>query len=211
MIILNKTVKDNPWLISMLCLLSLGLALLCCCLIYCICFLLPLKKESIFLLTNKPYTNQIVVLEPIEVNSTSTALMTKKLLMQYVEIRETINPLDYEIRINKQKNFENEITKKNYSLIHTDSIIEAFNKRNITRSVKIISASNIGNSKSNIWQVEWQQEDFDGVNKIVINKGHYFSTIKITLGSQKININKALENPIGLLIEEYNVTKRDLS
>ena len=188
------------FIVSMLGNVALGLAL---------ARLFPLKEVVPMVLTLSNRADQIVRVEPFEVETKGFELFVEALLKGYVEKRETID-LHTEVPRWQEVNwlsseevwlaFKHLMEKAN-----KESPFERYRREGVTRGVHVKNVSKVA---EHVYRVEWESADAHLTEPR--GEGHWVSTISVAFEEKAVRYENRYMNPIGLQVVGYSVTRDDV-
>ncbi len=173
--------------------------------------LFPLKQIQPMLLTVHEKSDQVVHVQPIDINQSGINLLMETLARQYVVWRETIDHQSEEDRWQKLIWFTSDkLYQSFYDLMkpeNPDSPLEKFKKDRVTRSVTLLSVTHLAPSAPNVWQVEWVSIDTrDGEE---IGRNVWVSTLTATCEEKSMGFDDRYINPIGFTVSHYTLMKKE--
>ena len=195
--------------------------------------LLPLQKVVPFMVTFKNQDNQVVRIEPLEVDAKSLRFATEDSVRQYVVQRHKATP-DFAV-MNAQWGPRSRIAAQtsleNYQKFRAaaDSELKELVSRNYSRDVQINTVSLLPGSEG-IWQVSFTTIDRSAGQVIpapstgtfgtstsvstpgIVQQGEsrqeWVATLRVDYQPKRVQFNDRLLNPLGFTVIDYSVTRR---
>lgn len=175
--------------------------------------LLPLVRVMPVLIGFHEPSNQVVTLEPLDLEARGLDYMTEFLIRQYVTVRNSV--VNDEQEMTRRWGVENSTMR----LMSTDDAYNQFAQETkiaydrlvqekFTRSVEILSVSKIA---ENYWQAEFQTRDHSllaGLSADQDPTGLWVASMRIEFHPQRISFDNRLVNPLGFTVTAYSVTAK---
>lgn len=189
---------------------------LCCNIIltYVIFSLIPLYRVEPYLFSFSDKEEQIYTIEPVS-RIYDYKYLTEIFVREYILLRNTfINDVDeMEKRWGNNSTIKEMSSNQMYDKFRkefADIAMEQIRKYNISRNIKIVSATEVGRSKNNRiwWDVEIRVEDmapeFEAPRVSV-----WVVKVEIMYRAKRVKFKERLKNPLGFTVTDYKQEKRN--
>ncbi len=174
-------------------------------LIISILFLFPLKEKEPYFIEFSDNTNNYVFVKKANQELQSNDNLANSVLNSYVINREKINFIDDDRRKAFIKAYSTEYNFSQWLNIY-QIIKEANKSKDYHRNVKIISTSRI---KKDVVMIRINIKDYEENHLILENS--YNVTIQYSYNNLKMNFKEANLNPLGMVIQRYNIEEIKLT
>lgn len=170
--------------------------------------LFPLKQVVPFFITLTPKSDQVVKVEPLDIETQGSDIMTEALAKNYVKLRESIDFQTEKNRWHQVYGFSStEIFEEFKKLMDPkEGILEIRKTKKIYRDVLILAVSTLSKNPR-IVQVEWQSKDYQEGGEVY--KRNWVSTLSIAYNSQKVRFEDRHLNPLGFTVIAYGVSEKE--
>ena len=170
--------------------------------------LFPLKQSIPFFVTLSPKSEQIILIEPINMKTNGFDIMTESLARHYVKLRESF---DFQTESQRWREVywlsTPEIFEHFKHLMNNtqNGVYEARKSKKYYRNVTILSVSTLSKDPC-IIQVEWSSQDYCQGDSSLRN--HWISTLSIGYSPQNVKFEDRFMNPLGFTVMAYNVSEK---
>lgn len=174
--------------------------------------ILPLYRVQPVLIGFNEKTDQVVTLQPLEIQAKSIDAMTEKLVRQYVVLRHSVVKDDTEMTrrwgddspiklMTGQDAFAQFVqeTRPAYAKLAEEQF---------TRSIEILSVSKLS---TNFWQAEFNTTDHSllaGLDASQDLRQRWVASMRVQYETQRITYDKRLINPLGFTVLQYSVAEK---
>lgn len=169
-------------------------------------FLLPLKEKEIQVLEFSNASSNFVTIHRAGSDLRSNAALISMFLRQYVIDRESVDKItESEIGYPRAIAMSSNKVAEDFKRIYGNPETGPYFVAGLKRAVYIISDSHLAEG---VHQVEFKTVDsLDGRKDSKTT--HYVATMSYTFQEQKVSADQITVNPMGLVITEYAVKKRE--
>lgn len=178
------------------------------------CFLInlyPLKEIQPMILSLTDKENQVVRVEPIERNVQGIQLMTEKLLMRYVELRESVDGITESKRFQEIYNMTDGPLWASFMELmkpeNSHSPLQEFRKKELVRSARITRCISLHASAPNTFRVEWESIDLRHGQEV--DRNQWVTTIVVRFDKREVKYEDQYINPLGLIVVDYTISKKE--
>lgn len=171
--------------------------------------LFPLKQVCPFFITLTPKSDQIVKVEPLEIETEGFDIMSESLAKTYVKLRETFDFQTEQYRWDQVYWFSSSEIFENFKTLINDNDRDIYGERKarkLQRDVIILSVSTLSKNPR-ILQVEWQSRDH--IEGKELAKKNWISTLNISYEAQRIKFEDRYMNPLGFTVSAYGVSEKE--
>lgn len=173
-----------------------------------IVWMLPLKEIKHSLVTGYNKDTQVIKVEPIEKTTLGWNKLMEIYAKQFVVDLHTIDGQTEGIRLKKlslMTNFKTqEYVEKQLNTSIQDCVAKKIFEAGVTRSISIKRVTSFSPDAPNIWQVDWEVNEYDLKNEV--QRNHSFISTLTAETSEKVGSGEAEElNPIGYTVIEYSL------
>lgn len=172
--------------------------------------ILPLKEVLPVLVTTTDKSEQIVRMQPFTRTMAGMTAMTEKLVREYVVMRHTMVLDDAEMtrRWGADGDIWRYSTTDEYErfMLQTRPTWEALKQRQVSRSVEIVSSSQIS---PGYWQVEFTVTERE--NNALTSRNNYVASLRALYEPTTVRYDERLLNPLGFHVANYTIAARQLS
>jgi len=187
--------------------LGMSTIFLTCCLIN----LFPLKEIQPMLLSFTDQQNQVVRIQPFERSIEGRRLMTEKLVMRYVELREAIDGVTDNQRTREIHMYSDPPLYEAFrNLVKSDnpkSPVVEFYKKNMTRSVHVKRCLSLEPDAPNTYRIEWESIDY--LHNQEIERKQWITTLSVKFEARDVKYEDQYINPLGLTVTHYAISKKE--
>lgn len=168
---------------------------------------LPLKEVQPMLVTFYPQSNQVVKIEPFEAETPGFAVMTEKMIREYVQFREEILNDNKVMQERYNEYISRRTTQGEYrNFVETGRArFEEFRARRFTRYVDVTAVTPQG--KTNTFVVEYETVDKDYMDNEV-ERTTWLATISISFVPQEVTYKDRFLNPLGFTVTSYSTRQK---
>jgi len=206
-----NTYKSYQHMVRVLMLICIGLFLVCLGLSSALVVTIPLKEIRPMILTLSDQKNQVLRVEPIEKNVKGIQLITEKLAMRYVELRETFDFVtDNERYVELQNLSSSTLFEAYWQMIKPEnpkSPRKKFLENKLTRSVHIKNCISLAPSAANTYRIEW--ESIDCREGQEVDRKQWISTMAFRFEEREVRYEDQYINPLGLMVTNYTISKKE--
>jgi len=190
-----------------------GLFMLSIILTCCLVALFPLKEIRPMMVSFSDKQNQVVRIEPLMRDVQGLNLMVEKLLMRYVDLRETIDGITESKRFQEVSNMTSPgLWDEFWGLMKTDnpkSPLRAFSTSRMTRSVHVERCLSLAATAPNTYRIEWVSVDSRQGQEV--SRQNWITTIAVKFEEKEVRYEDQYINPLGLTVTHYTIAKKDIS
>jgi len=163
--------------------------------------LVPLKRVEPMLLTFSDKSDQIVRIEPFSRGTTGFEIMQEKMLRDYVEFREEIEPSNEEMALRWGKAMRYMSTDNVYRDFtrQKQPLLEQARQRDIIREIKIYNVQDL-NRRTVL--VDFVAVDYDAARQPISEK-RWRATVQYGFFADEVVLEDRFINPIGFKVTRY--------
>lgn len=188
---------------------------ICCNLIltYVIFAIIPLYRVEPYLFSFSDKKDQIYTIEPVK-NIYDRKYLTEIFVREYVLLRNTMlsDVEEMERRWGAGSTIQEMSSTGVYDKFRkelADPALEQIRQHNITRSIKILSVTEVGGEKGQVWwQVSFRVEDM-APSFETPRLSEWLASVKIMYRVKKVRFSERLKNPLGFTVVDYRQVKRE--
>jgi type IV secretion system protein VirB8 len=179
-----------------------------------VCFvmsLFPLKEIQPMLLSFTDHQNQVVRIQPFARSIEGRKLMTEKLVMRYVELREAIDGITDNQRTKEIHMYSDPPLYEAFrNLVKSDnpkSPVVEFYKKNMTRSVHVKRCLCLEPDAPNTYRIEWESIDY--LHNQEVERKQWITTLTVKFEARDVKYEDQYMNPLGLTVTNYTISKKE--
>ena len=166
--------------------------------------LFPLKKVVPVYVEFKDGGSNFVVVQRAEGEISANQNLISMFLRSYVVSRETVDKITEKNRYQYVMSLSGEKVASNFRRLYGDKSTGLYFQDGLKRAVHVVRDNPLGRG---IHQVEIETVDTNDA-KAGETRADWIVTIQYAFNDQRAKFDERLQNPMGIFIEEYSLTKR---
>jgi type IV secretory pathway component VirB8 len=167
--------------------------------------MLPLKRVEPFLVTFSQKEDQVVRIQPLNVNSSGVDVLIEAMAREFVRVREEILTDQEEMRRRWVDYLKTRMLKEDYAafLNRVDAPFQELVERGISRKVEI---ERVARSSQNHIEVSYKTLDQDRSGRTLLTT-NWVARLKIGFVEQEVTDQEKYNNPLGFMVFDYSVSQ----
>ena len=171
----------------------------------------PLKEIQPVLITLKDKGEQVVHIEPLERSVKGLQQLTEAMCRKYIKLRETFDLHTENVRWQEVAYMSSDLLAKAFQAqVAPDTksgVLYQRTQDRTRREVKILSSASLAPQAPDMYQVEWQSEDFQDGQSLGVKT--WQSTLTVSLESRSMREVDQYINPTGFTVTHYTVGRKN--